>query len=113
MRHIAALALTLFAGPLAAQDWQPVTDDAALSALLIDHPLVYETGATQVFHATGRTLYAYGEPSWGYWRIAAGRYCSQWPPATDWDCYDVFHDGARGVRFVDDWDNESIGAFDE
>src|SRR6056297_1124580 len=85
MRHIAALALTLFAGPL----------------------------ATQVFHATGRTLYAYGEPSWGYWRIAAGRYCSQWPPATDWDCYDVFHDGARGVRFVDDWDNESIGAFDE
>ncbi len=113
MRHIATLVLVLCGAAAAAQEWIPVTEDAALRALLTEHDLVSETGASQQFLPSGRTLYRYGETSWGYWRVDQGRYCSQWPPSDDWDCYAVFSDGAAGVQFVDDWGNVSVGFFAE
>mgnify|MGYP006934828555 CR=1 FL=1 len=96
-----------------ADDLRPVTQDAELTALLIDNPLIYDTGAEQRFFPSGRTLYNFGEPSWGQWRIEAGRYCSQWPPGDDWTCYDVAHDGYAAVQFTDDWGNVTIGTFAE
>ena len=33
------------------------------------------------------------------WRTQGRQYCSQWPPAGDWACYDLQVDGAR-VRFI-------------
>lgn len=113
MRHIAAMTLVLWAGSAVAQDWQGFESDAALRDFLIAHPLEYETGAFQQFNASGRTLYRTAETSWGYWRIEAGQYCSQWPPSDAWDCYDVSQDGAGQVRFVDAWGNASVGTFAE
>lgn len=102
------------AGPVgaeaAAEDgWRGVGDDAALGAFLVANDLSYETGAVQRFLASGRTLYDFGEPSWGFWRVEAGQYCSQWPPSDDWDCYTVEVDGAGAVRFTDARGNASVG----
>ena len=49
----------------------------------------------QTFDAGGVTLYtAAGEAaSEGRWRVRDDRYCSQWPPAPAWVCYDMFRDG--------------------
>lgn len=89
---------TAFAG----EDWtaMAVSD---LTGLTLD----YET-ATQVFYESGRTLYDAGQPSWGYWRDQAGRYCSQWPPSDLWACYDLERSGAS-VRFLDDRGDATVG----
>jgi hypothetical protein len=67
-------------------------DDAEMTAALTDQALVYPD-AVQTFYASGRTLYDAGRPSWGYWRVEAGQYCSQWPPSDLWACYDMARDG--------------------
>jgi len=81
----------------AAQDWQPL-DGEQIALALTDKKLTYED-ATQHFYASGRTLYNAGQDSWGYWAVRGNQYCSQWPPADGWDCYDM---AARGdaVRFI-------------
>ena len=93
----------------------PVWADADLPAAkedLVGRTVVYAGGETQDFRASGRTLYDAGAPSWGYWEMRDGRYCSQWPPVRDWDCYAVTlsPDGKR-LQFVDEWGNETIGTF--
>lgn len=96
MRRI-ALILMVLAGDLYAQDWRRLKDveiDAALSARVIDYD-----GAWQEFLASGRTLYNAGQDSWGYWETREGQYCSQWPPAGGWACYDVLQNGSA-IRFV-------------
>ena len=49
----------------------------------------------QTFDAAGLTVYtAAGEAaSEGHWRVREERFCSQWPPAPAWVCYDMFGDG--------------------
>ena len=49
----------------------------------------------QTFDAAGVTVYtAAGEAaSEGRWRVREDRFCSQWPPAPAWVCYDMFRDG--------------------
>lgn len=81
-----------------ANNWQLLSGEAALAALE-DRKLVYDNGAWQEFRASGRTLYNAGEDSWGYWAIRDGQYCSQWPPADLWACYDLSTDGAV-IRFT-------------
>lgn len=113
MRHIAAglVLLGALTGPLVAQQdgWRSVGDAAALGAFLVANDLSYETGATQRFLPSGRTLYDFGESSWGFWRVEAGQYCSQWPPGDDWACFTVEIDGAGAVRFTDARGNVSVG----
>ena len=60
---------------------------------------------SQHFYASGRTFMVpraddpfAAEPSWGYWREEAGRYCAQWPPSQSWICFDLAREGAT-VRF--------------
>jgi hypothetical protein len=103
MRRIAqvtALLLGVSPGPALAQDWQALSGDQVRVALE-GRKLTYDSGATQDFRASGRTLYNAGRDSWGYWRITGDQYCSQWPPSDLWSCYDLLlaPDGAR-VRFV-------------
>ena len=44
----------------------------------------------QFFGADGKTLYlGEGPSSVGEWEVRDGQYCSLWPPAKDWVCYDV------------------------
>ncbi|QBX99825.1 hypothetical protein E2K80_03000 [Rhodophyticola sp. CCM32] len=88
-------------------------EESEITTLLTGHDLIYDTGAFQQFLPSGRTFYRAGEASWGYWRVEAGRYCSQWPPGEGWDCYDLEHDGAASLRFIDDWGHISVGRFAE
>lgn len=98
--------------PAWAQDWRGLTGPEIAEALT-DRTLHYATGATQIFHASGRTLYTHGEPSWGEWRIEADQYCSTWPPSGDWDCYDVEADGTGAFNFVDARGNPFFGIYAE
>ena len=95
---LAGLALP---GMAMAGDWQPMTG-AAITEALTGATVIYrgEAPARQVFHESGRTLYDSGRPDWGTWRISGDRYCSQWPPAPQWDCYEMTSDGADGIRFI-------------
>ena len=87
--------LALVAGPV--WGWERL-DDAGIRAALAGQRLVYAE-AWQEFRTSGRTLYNAGRDTWGYWEARGGQYCSQWPPADGWACYDVARDGAR-VRFI-------------
>jgi len=94
----AALALP---APAVAGDWQAMSGAEirdALSGATVIYP--GEQPARQVFHESGRTLYDAGRPDWGTWRVEGDRYCSQWPPAPQWACYEMTSDGAGGVRFI-------------
>lgn len=48
----------------------------------------------QFFDANGATTYVQGTepPSHGRWTVRGGKYCSQWPPAEGWACYEVTSD---------------------
>ncbi|MEM9756750.1 MAG: hypothetical protein AAF914_12185, partial [Pseudomonadota bacterium] len=97
MRWLGVL-MVWVAAPAMADGWARL-DDAGIAALLTDARVEY-SAAWQEFRASGRTLYDAGQPSWGYWRVENGAYCSQWPPSADWACYAVEADGAGGVRFI-------------
>jgi len=103
----AGLALLLMTG-MAHADWLQL-DDAGIAAALTDRDFVYEDTAAQHFYASGRTRYTAAEPSWGYWRVEDGQYCSQWPPGVAWDCYDVFEDEAGVIRWDDAYGNSTSG----
>ena len=48
----------------------------------------------QFFDKNGDTRYVRGSeaPSVGAWKVQGDQYCSQWPPAAGWACYDVTAD---------------------
>jgi len=111
MGRIAAIGVFLVAAsPVAADDWRPVAD---VHAILADRTIDYDR-AWQRFNASGKTLYDAGQPSWGNWAERGGQYCSEWPPADGWTCYEleVSTDGGR-VRFVDERGGTTEGVFRE
>ncbi len=56
----------------------------------------------QYFAAGGATTYVGSEntPSQGSWRVTGDQYCSVWPPASTWGCYDVEGDPAASPPTV-------------
>ena len=109
MRQIATAVCLLLLPLQAAADWTRL-DGAGITAALTDRVLDYGA-ATQDFRPSGRTLYNAGRDSWGYWDVRDNRYCSQWPPADGWACYDVdLHSDGR-LRFVGDAGDETVGAY--
>ncbi|MDJ0823706.1 MAG: hypothetical protein QNJ09_18100 [Paracoccaceae bacterium] len=95
---VAILTVLLTAGPGFA-DWRAMSG-AEITEALTDTRLVYAE-AWQEFYASGRTLYNAGADSWGYWDTRSDRYCSQWPPAGGWACYDMQRNDATGaLRFI-------------
>lgn len=86
----------LWSGAVSAE-WRMLSG-AEITDALTERSLLYEA-ATQVFYASGRTLYNAGADSWGYWLVRGDQYCSQWPPSGLWDCYDVALNGDE-VRFI-------------
>ena len=102
-----ALALICLAGGAPAQEFTPLTG-AQIDAALADVTLTYEGGEVQTFYASGRTLYDNGRPSWGYWAVRGDQYCSQWPPADGWDCYDMDSAGAV-LRFISETGHVTAG----
>jgi hypothetical protein len=102
-----ALVAAFWAGGAQAE-WVQL-EDAGITAALTDIEIVYDTGPTQRFYVSGRTFYDDARPSWGYWRVEGGQYCSQWPPSAAWACYDIYGDGTGAVRFVGSAGDEYIG----
>ena len=101
MRRFALTCALCTAAPAAlAADWVRLDTDGIVVALT-DTKYVYESGATQHFYASGRTLYDAGQDSWGTWEARDDRYCSQWPPASGWACYYVEQSDDH-VRFIGD-----------
>lgn len=103
---LAALALALFAGPVASHDWQGLSGPEIVAALT-DNRVMFER-ARQSFFASGRTAYVAGQKSWGNWRVEGDKYCSQWPPQGRWACYRVEQHGYQ-IRFVGDGDDVTEG----
>ena len=71
-----------------------------IAALL---PTIAATGeaTSQSFAVDGSTIYvSSGRPSNGRWRVEGDQYCSVWPPAERWACYDVLRDGDQ-IIWVD------------
>lgn len=69
--------------------------DAEIAALL-PTIIIYGDQTRQVFSAAGATTYTFkGRDSYGAWRVDGNRYCSQWPPNTNWDCYSVTHNAEK------------------
>ena len=64
----------------------------------------------QIFSAAGATTYkVQGRDTYGSWRVDAGAYCSQWPPAREWSCYRVVYDPATDILvWVDGQGRETI-----
>ena len=109
MRFLSLIAF--LPGLAAAQEFLPL-NGAEIEAALNDVTLTYEGGEVQTFYASGRTLYDNGRPSWGYWAARGDQYCSQWPPADGWDCYDM--DAAGDVlRFIGETGFVTAGTISE
>ena len=110
MARIAALAtlIALAVWPVWAENWQPLAG-TEITRTLERHVLRFDDGSEQVFNYGGLTAYRIGWPNEGRWRVSQNRYCSQWPPQTDWQCFAVATsaDGAR-VRFTDSGGRASV-----
>ena len=100
MMRLALGVLGLLAGPVLAERSGAVLAGDEISATLTGARLTYAGGAWQEFLPSGRTLYNAGSDSWGYWEVSGDHYCSQWPPADGWACYEVSRgaDGEIGFR---------------
>ena len=86
-----ALSLSLLAAPLVAEERKLTTGE--IKALL---PMIIASSETtrQTYSARGATTYTdRGRDSYGSWEARGDKYCSQWPPANGWACYDVLVDG--------------------
>jgi len=106
-----ALIIACFASPAVAGEWVALSGDE-ISAALTGRTLAYPD-TTQDFRASGRTLYIHkGRESWGYWRVQADQYCSQWPPNDLWACYGLERQGTR-LRFVGQGDDITEAVYAE
>ena len=97
---VAAIAISMtlaLAIPAAHADLKRM-DGAGIAAALDNKTISGERNGkawVQTFDAAGVTVYtAAGDAaSEGRWRVREDRFCSQWPPAPAWVCYDMFRDG--------------------
>ena len=99
-----AFVLLLLTSPLSAEERK--LSDAEIEAL----PTIVALGedTRQTFSARGATTYSdRGRDSYGSWAARGDRYCSQWPPANGWACYDVLVDNDTLI-WVGDSGNRTI-----
>ncbi len=88
MRVIAyACAAMMVCSAAQSEEWRVLSGEQ-IATQLTGRTVIY-VNATQRFYASGRTLYNAGHDSWGRWEVRGNQYCSQWPPAGGWACYDV------------------------
>lgn len=87
----AALLSVLLTVPAAAAD-RPLT--GAEIAMLLPRIVAVGDDVAQTFDADGTATSRRGaDDQRGRWEVRGDRYCSLWPPATAWTCFDVY---ARG-----------------
>ncbi|SER97255.1 hypothetical protein SAMN04490244_104221 [Tranquillimonas rosea] len=97
IRFLAAAMVSALPVAAAAQSFTPL-GTSEISSTLNGATVLYDS-ATQRFLSQGRLLYNNGGENWGRWKAEEGQYCSQWPPADGWTCYDVERNGAA-IRFT-------------
>ncbi|WP_284163155.1 hypothetical protein [Frigidibacter sp. SD6-1] len=111
-RLIAAVLLSAVPLGAVAEDWTLLKGSDVTNALNARH-LVYESGATQDFGEDGSTRYTGGGPTMGQWRVRDDQYCSVWPPAGTWTCYDVERSAdGKSLRFTGPGGDQSVGLYD-
>lgn len=98
MRKFVVLAL-MWPGVALADGWERVGDDDGVMAALAGRTVQYDAYTLQRFGASGDTTYVTERAADGRWAARGGQYCSVWPPADVWTCYDLYVDGDN-VRFV-------------
>jgi len=93
---LTGIALSL---PVVAQDqgWVPMNGPQITAAL--SNATVTCESATQLFYASGRTLYSAARDSWGRWQVRGDACSSQWPPSDAWPCHRVARKGDM-LRFA-------------
>jgi hypothetical protein len=100
MRYVSAL-LILFTSVVQAENVK--LSGAEIALVLKDVELTADDGGrkiSQIFQKSGVTLYIVdGQQSQGFWRVEADKYCSQWPPHEQWDCYDMSRNG-KTIAFI-------------
>jgi hypothetical protein len=90
----AAIAAVILQAAPASGDDEAMSRNADIRAAL-ENRTAFEAGKDyrpwrQFFGSDGSTLYFNeGPASAGRWEIRDGRYCSVWPPAEQWFCYEV------------------------
>ncbi|MFO1176271.1 MAG: hypothetical protein U1E48_13905 [Paracoccaceae bacterium] len=103
MRGLLSAMFLVLALPAAAEDGWTMLKGDEVKAALAGHTLAYANGATQVFKPSGDTSYDSGHLQPGSWRIEGDRYCSVWPPSSQWTCYGLERSAdGKGVRFIAD-----------
>lgn len=111
MAKLLAMIVGLLASPTFAQDFHQLEGKGVHQALTA-RVLQYAPNIQQDFFADGRTLYQSPEESWGTWRVKGDKYCSKWPPADGWACYDVYaSDTGLDIRFVDAQGRITVGRY--
>ena len=82
-----------------AETWQKLSNEG-IEAALSGKTLKYGY-PIQKFFADGRTTYETQIVTHGEWRAENNKYCSVWPPAVTWVCYDVeANSEGTKVRFI-------------
>ncbi len=94
MRTIVVMAFLLLGLPMAAQAQEKMLNGDEITAALAGNTVTGEQKGVawkQYFDATGATTYINGSdaPTEGLWKVEGGKFCSQWPPRAQWDCYDM------------------------
>ncbi len=96
VRLISAMTIALASFGVAANAQErPLTGEEIRAALAGKSVTGERRGKSwsQSFDESGATTYVSdGRPSPGRWRVDGDRYCSQWPPASRWDCYKMTGD---------------------
>ncbi len=107
MRNFVLIWAILLAVSPAVAEPQKLNDAQIID--LLPNIIAVGASARQTFEADGNTLYGAGRPSLGIWRATDGQYCSQWPPATKWVCFDVLYDKeANTITWVDATGNKEV-----
>ncbi len=114
MRRFAwGIAALLAISPAMAEEWTAMTGPE-IEAALDERTLIYEGNIKQIFYKSGKTLYDNGRPSWGNWAVRGDQYCSEWPPAGGWACYDMDRHSSDGkLRFVSETGHVTEGNYSE
>lgn len=101
----------MIANQATAEEWKTLSGPE-IKKSLTSRVLQYQDNAQQDFFADGRTLYQTRDSSWGKWRVDYDQYCSIWPPADGWACYDVaLSENGLSVRFTDKEGGQTIGKY--
>ena len=104
--------LALIPGVLSAEEWTPVTEDAAIVDALGGRTVRYDVLTFQFFDASGSTQFITERASDRRWAARGGQYCSIWPPSDIWTCYDFQAKGDQ-VRFISSDQSVSVGTYEK